>query len=130
MAPSQIIDVLREPLGLETLRNLGYIYFAGATLPRSVAEKLVSHTEIQPAMGTTKGGACFVEIRDEDDLEYYRFRDSMGIEMQQRTDTFSDLVFKRRPKFAHWQQLFHLYPDLNEFPTKYLWTKHPTRPNL
>ena len=130
MTPSQIIDVLREPRGLETLRGLGYIYFLGAPLPKLAAEKLVGHVKVQPGMGTTEAGPYFIEIRDEDDWEYYRFRDSMGIEMRQRTDTLYELVFKRQPQFARWQQVFHLYPHLDEYPTKDLWTRHPTRPDL
>jgi acyl-coenzyme A synthetase/AMP-(fatty) acid ligase len=130
MVPVQIENVIREPSGLETLRKLNYIYFAGSTLPRSVAEKLVSHCKVQPGMGTTEAGAYFLQIRNEDDWEYYRFRDSMGIEMVQRTDELYELVFKRRPELARWQQLFQLYPELNEYPTKDLWTRHPTRFDL
>ena len=130
MAPSQIDDALREPSGLETLRQLKYIYFLGAPLPRSVAEKLVGHCKIQPGMGTTECGPYFIEIRDEDDWEYYRFRDSMGIEMRPRTDELHELVFKRQPHLARWQQAFHLHPELEEFPTSDLWTRHPARPDL
>lgn len=128
--PSQIADVLREPSGLQTLHGLGYIYFAGAPLPKAVAEKLVGHVKVQPAMGTTESGAYFVEIRNEDDWDYYRFRDSNGIEMQPRTDSLYELVFKRQPQLARWQQIFHLFPDLDEFHTKDLWTRHPVREDL
>jgi hypothetical protein len=55
---------------------------------------------------------------------------SMGIEMSQRTDTLYELIFKRQPHFSHWQQLFDLYPDLDEVATKDLWTRRPTRPDL
>lgn len=130
LVPSQIAEVLREPSGVATLHGLGYIYFVGAPLPKAVAEKLVSHVKLQPGMGTTEGGAYFVKIRNEDDWEYYRFRDSMGIEMQQRTDTLYELVFKRQAKLARWQQIFHLFPDLEEFHTKDLWTRHPVRSDL
>jgi hypothetical protein len=130
MAPSQISDILRAPSGLETLRGLSYIYFVGAPLPRSTAEQLVGHVKVQPGMGTTEGGAYFIEIRNEDDWEYYRFRDSMGIEMRQRTDDLYELVFKRQPHLSRWQQLFHLRPDLDEVATKDLWTRLPTRLDL
>lgn len=130
MTPSQIIDVLREPRGLATLRKLNYIYFVGAPLPKSAAEQLVGHVKVQPGMGSTESGAYFIDIRDEDDWEYYRFRDSMGIVMRQRTDTLYELVFKRQPQYARWQTIFHLYPNLDEYPTKDLWTRHPTRYDL
>jgi acyl-coenzyme A synthetase/AMP-(fatty) acid ligase len=130
LVPSQIADVLHEPSGLAALRELECIYFAGAPLPKPVAEKLVGHVKIQPAMGTTESGAYWLEVRNEDDWEYYRFRDSNGIEMQPGTDDLHELVFKRQPQLARWQQIFHLFPDLEEFHTKDLWTRHPVRPDL
>ena len=130
MVPSQIEAVLAQPSGLETLRNLSYFYFAGSTLPKSVASQLIGHVKVQPGMGTTEGGAYFIEIRNEDDWEYYQFRESIGIEMVPRTENMYELVFKRQERFKRWQQLFHLYPDLDEFATKDLWTRHPTRLDL
>ncbi|TVY21569.1 Non-canonical non-ribosomal peptide synthetase FUB8 [Lachnellula arida] len=130
MVPSQITDVFRTPLGLETLRRLGYLYFAGAPLSKAVAEKLVGYVKVQPAMGTTEAGAYWIEIRNEDDWDYYQFRAGNGMVMVPRTDTLCELIFKRQSQFARWQQIFHLHPHLDEFTTKDLWARHPTRPNL
>jgi acyl-coenzyme A synthetase/AMP-(fatty) acid ligase len=130
LVPSQIAEVIPGPSGLTALRELECIYFAGAPLPKPVAEKLVGHVKVQPAMGTTESGAYWLEVRNEDDWEYYRFRDSNGIEMQSRTDNLYELVFKRQPQLARWQQIFRLFPDLDEFHTKDLWTRHPVRKDL
>ena len=130
MVPSQITDVFRTLSGLETLRRLGYLYFAGAPLSKVVADKLVGYVKVQPAMGTTEAGAYWIEIRNEDDWDYYQFRAGNGMVMLPRTDTLCELVFKRQSQFARWQQIFHLHPHLDEFSTKDLWARHPTRPNL
>lgn len=41
-----------------------------------------------------------------------------------------ELVFRRQKESERWQQSFHIYPDLVEYPTKDLWAKHPTREGL
>ena len=130
MPPSLIEDICRQPSGLDCLRKLDTVYFAGAPLPRRVAEKLVGHCKVQPGMGSTEAGAYFVQIRNDDDWEYYCFRPSMGVELEQRTEDLYELVFRRQPELERWQQLFKVYPDLEEFPTKDLWAKHPSKPDL
>ena len=130
LTPAQIDELCRTPRGLEVLRRLQYIYFVGAPLPRFIAEKLVGHCKVQPGMGSTEAGAYFVDIRNEDDWEYYRFRPSMGIEMRQKTGKLYELVFRRQAELQRWQQIFKIYPGLDEYPTKDLWSAHPTRADL
>ena len=130
MPPSLIEDICRQPKGLDRLRALDCIYFAGAPLSRPTAMQLVGHCKVQPGMGSTEAGGYFVQIRNDDDWEYYGFRSAMGVELEHRTQGLYELVFHRRPELERWQQLFKVYPDLDHFPTKDLWTKHPTKPNL
>lgn len=130
LPPSLIEEVGRCSEGMDCLRQLRYLYFVGAPLPASTAEHLVGHCKLQPGMGSTEAGAYFISIRNDDDWEYYEFRPSMGVEFEQKTPELFELVFRRRPELARWQQLFHLYPDLEVFPTHDLWTKHPSKPGL
>lgn len=130
LPPSLIEDICRDPLGLERLRRLKYVYFAGAPLPRSVAEQLSGYGKLQPAMGSTEAGAYFLQIRNNSDWDYYSFRPAMGVEFEQRTGELYELVFQRKPELERWQQLFHVYPNLDRFPTKDLWAKHPSEPGL
>ena len=81
-------------------------------------------------MGSTEAGAYFIEVRNKDNWEYYRFRPSMGLELEWRTENLYELVFRRRPDLERWQQLFKVYPDIDEYPTKDLWAKHPSEPDL
>lgn len=130
LPPLLIEDLCRDSKGLDRLRKLDYLYFAGAPLSRPVAKQLLGYTKIQPAMGSTEGGAHFIEIRNDEDWEYYCYRPAMGAEMEQRTEELYELVFHRKPELERWQQLFRVYPTLYQFPTKDLWTKHPSKPNL
>lgn len=128
--PSVLDDICRHPQGVDRLRKVQYIYFAGAPLSAATAERLVGHCKIQPGMGSTEAGAYFISIRNDDDWKYYGFRPSMGVEFEQRTPELFELVFRRKPELARWQQVFHLYPDLDVFHTKDLWAKHPSKPDL
>jgi hypothetical protein len=130
LPPSLIEDMCCDPAGLEGLRRLKYVYFAGAPLPLSVAEQLSGYGKLQPAMGSTEAGAYFLQIRNTSDWEYYSFRPAMGVEFEQRTKDLYELVFQRKPELKRWQQLFHVYPNLSRFPTKDLWTKHRSEPDL
>ena len=130
LTPSIIESQCRTQAGIDSLRKLEYIYFVGAALTASTAQHLVGHCKVQPGMGSTEAGAYFITIRNEDDWEYYHFRPSMGVELQQRTPELYELVFRRNSELARWQQVFHLYPGENTFRTKDLWTKHPSKPDL
>lgn len=55
----------------------------------------------------------------------------MGIFFEQRTKAgLYELVFRKCKGCELWQQIFHMYPDLDKYPTKDLWAKHPTREGL
>ena len=130
LPPSLIEDLCCDPIGLARLRRLKYVYFAGAPLSTSAAEQLSDDVKIQSAMGTTEAGAYFLQIRDDNDWNYYSFRPAMGVELERRTEELYELVFYRRPELERWQQLFHVYPDLDRFATNDLFAKHPSKSNL
>ena len=129
LPPSLIEGLCRTSEGLHQLRKLDYLYFAGAPLPRSVAEQLLGHVKLQPAMGTTEAGAYLTRVTDKDDWEYYRFHPAMGVEFEHVSGELYELVFCRQPELARWQQIFQVYPALDRFPTKDLWTRHPSQPD-
>lgn len=130
MSPTGLEGLCSQPGGLDFLRKLRYIYFAGAPLSRCIAEQLVGHCKVQPGMGSTEAGSYFLQIRNKDDWEYYRFRPAMGVELEQRTKNLYELVFHRRPELERWQQVFKVFPDLDRYPTRDLWAKHPSEDNL
>lgn len=131
LLPPALIDGLCDDAdGLQCLRNLDYLYFAGAPLTQRSAEKLVGDVAVKPAMGSTEAGAYFIRTIDQDDWQYYSFRIGMGIELQHVADNMYEAVFVRNPRVERWQQVFQVYPELNEFHTKDLFARHPTKADL
>ena len=126
--PQGLEDICCLPGGLDRLRKLKYIYFEGAPLSRSIAEQLVGHCKVKPGMGTTEAGAYY--LCNDSDWEYYCFRPAMGVKLEQRTENLYELVFHRKPELERWQQVFKVFPDLDTFPTRDLWAKHPSKDNL
>ncbi|KAF2734533.1 AMP-binding enzyme [Polyplosphaeria fusca] len=122
--------LVRDELGLETLRKLRYCYFGGAPLAPAVAEKLMGYTRVCPAMGSTEAGMYFVQPLDQEDWEWYKFRESNGIEFEAQGEGLHELVFVRRGELARWQQIFDMYPELDVFRTGDLFTEHPRKRGL
>jgi hypothetical protein len=54
----------------------------------------------------------------------------MGVELEQRTGNLYDVVFNRKPELELWQQVFKVFPDLDRYPTRDLWEKHPSQEDL
>ena len=131
MLPPSMIEGLRSlPNGLTALSKLDYLYFGGAPLKRTIAEKIAGHTKLFPGMGTTEAGIYWIKIRNEDDWDYYSFCEAMGIEFEHRMARLYELVFLKDPELARWQQVFWVFPDVDRFATGDLFAKHPSRPDL
>jgi len=64
ISPSGLEGICCQPGGLDRLRKLKYIYFAGAPLSRSIAEQLVGRCKVQPDMGSTEAGSYFLEDQE------------------------------------------------------------------
>lgn len=128
--PPALIDALcDDPEGLACLRNLEYLYFAGAPLNPRTATKLIDHVSVKPAMGSTEAGAYFLRVSDKEDWEYHSFRPAMGVEFELATDSLYEMVFVRRPELERWQQIFKVFPELDKYHTKDLFARHPTKPD-
>lgn len=128
LLPPVFIDSLcKDDTGLESLRNLQYLYFAGAPLIQKTAEKLLGYVSPKPAMGSTEAGAYFLQITGDEDWEYYSFRPAMGLDFHRLTEDLYEPVFVRQPDLERWQQVFQVYPNQDEFHTGDIFSKHPSR---
>jgi len=128
LSPPFYIEALAsETLGLEILRGLDYVYFAGAPMSPVTAKKLVPYVPVMPGMGTTESGMYFIKPRDEQDWEYYTFRESNGIEFEHLDEDMYELVLRRKPELARWQQFFQIHAELDESRTGDVWVQHKTK---
>ena len=130
LPPSLIEDMCRDDTMLKRLQDLKYLYYAGAPLNKATGDRLAGRCFLHPGIGSTEAGGYFTKVRDDDDWNYYTFRAAMGVHFEHWSNDLYELVFYRDGSLKRWQQVFYLYPNLDRFHTKDLWTKHPTKEGL
>ena len=134
--PSLIEDLCRNPSTLQlVLKRLKYIHWGGAPLNQATGDLLASkNVKLLPAIGSTEAGPYIVAIHEEDPPElnwnFYKFHPCNGIEFEARTKDLYELLFRRQEQYERYQQIFFIYPEIDVYPTKDLWAKHPTKPDL
>ncbi|PYH83985.1 putative AMP-binding enzyme [Aspergillus uvarum CBS 121591] len=125
LTPALIDELCLIPSGLEALRNLKYVHFAGAPLSAKAGAQLAPHVHLVPCIGSTEAGGYFTTIQDKDrPWDYITFQKHAGAEFKHRFNNLHELVFVRRPECAM-QQIFSAYPDRDRFESKDLWVEHP-----
>jgi acyl-coenzyme A synthetase/AMP-(fatty) acid ligase len=125
LPPSIIEQLCQDPKGLESLRKLQYLHYAGAPLSVKAAIQLIPHVKPVPCIGSTEAGGYFTEIRSgNEDWDYVAFQEHAGAVFEKRLDNLHELIFIRRPE-CRMQQVFEVYPDRDRFETNDLWAEHP-----
>ncbi|KAF2258864.1 acetyl-CoA synthetase-like protein [Lojkania enalia] len=128
--PFLLRAMVQQSQTLELLKDLEYIQWIGAALDTETGNMLSQHVKLCPAMGTTECGPYFLSTVDgPQDWAYYAFQSGQGIEFVERTGNLYELVFKKRLD-AVWQQVFIVYPNIDEYETKDLFRKHPGKEGL
>ncbi|RDL36935.1 uncharacterized protein BP5553_04368 [Venustampulla echinocandica] len=130
LPPSLLEDLCKDQDMLGRVRKLKYVHFAGAPLNKVAGDKISKYVNLMPAIGSTEAGPYFPRVRNDTDWEYYSFRPSMGVVFEQQTKELYELVIHRNKLYERWQQVFYVYPELDRFPTKDLWNRHPVEPDL
>ncbi|KAL4894247.1 AMP-binding enzyme [Aspergillus ambiguus] len=111
LLPPAIVDAMcRTPSGLNSLRQLRYVYYAGAPLSAKSADLLTAYTTVGPAIGST---------------ERVEFHSLAGAIFEHRYNGLHELVFVRQSDYSI-QQIFLIYQDRDRYETNDLWVEHPT----
>ncbi|KAJ5718941.1 hypothetical protein N7493_007396 [Penicillium malachiteum] len=131
LLPPVLIDALcLSPNGLQALKDLQFIHYAGAPLSAKSAELLLPSTQVVPCVGSTEAGGYFTTIHGKSDAwDYLAFQRHAGATFEQRLGDLHELVFIRNPDCAM-QQIFSVYPDRDRFETNDLWIEHPTEKGI
>ena len=130
MTPSLIDVVCLTQEGLNALRKLRYIHYAGAPLPGKAGKQLASYVTLVPSIGSTEAGGYFTEICQAiDDWNYIAFQAHAGAHFEPWLGELHELVFIRHPG-CMLQQIFLVHPDRDRFETKDLWVEHPHKKGL
>ncbi|GAB1195654.1 hypothetical protein APSETT444_004916 [Aspergillus pseudonomiae] len=130
LMPALIDALCLLPEGIEALRELKYVHYAGAPLSAKSGNLLAPYTQVVPCVGSTEAGGYFTTIhQNKDAWDYLSFQKHSGAEFEHRMNDLHELVFVRRPECAM-QQIFQVYPDRDSFGTDDLWIEHPVHKGL
>ena len=131
IAPSILEDIGNLPGGPEAIAKLDAVLYGGAPLAHTCGDKMSKLTRLVNAIGSTE--MYFISglvVDDPADWEYFEWDDSAGVDMEETSDpNLAEMVLKRDPSKTL-QFVFYNFPDLNEWRTKDLFERHPTKPDL
>ncbi|GLA05490.1 putative NRPS-like protein biosynthetic cluster [Aspergillus niger] len=131
LPPSILEDMSYSEEALTCLSTLKFVCYGGAPLSPEVGEKLGRYTQLRSAIGSSEMGViCSMVPEEEDAWGYFEWNPSYQIDMQPIGDGLYELVVPRVEHSLVMHGIFHTFPDLKEYRSKDLYTRHPTNPKL
>ncbi|TGO16657.1 hypothetical protein BTUL_0025g00110 [Botrytis tulipae] len=125
-----LTQIAKSDKYLTNIKNLRYLNYGGGPLPAEIGNTLKPHTHLFLHFGATETGFYALQITDPKDWEYMKFSPTMGIEFRLFTKDLYELYFIRQPGLALSQGVFSTFPHLNEYSSRDLFSKHPTKDGL
>ncbi|KAK7416594.1 hypothetical protein QQX98_005065 [Neonectria punicea] len=129
-APSLIEEVSKDAEFLALLESVKAIGWGGGPVSREAGTRIWKHTKLRLSMGMTEVGWLPCVETDLEDWYYVHVHPDAGYQFQDRGGGLYELVAVRNPELERWQPIFSTFPDLQEYPFKDLFSRHPTKPDL
>lgn len=130
LPPAPLVDLVKTPVYLDNLAGLDQITYGGGPLPKPVGDSIVSKTRLLNCVGSTECGSFPMLLCDPEDWEYLRFSRVVGNDFREVSDGLYEHFIVRQPEHEMYQGVFRNFPDLEEWPMKDLYQKHPTKDDL
>lgn len=127
--PAYIKTMVDHPDLLACARSLDFVYYGGVRAEKQIGAKLWEYTAVGPIFGTTETGNLPLKIVDGENWQWYNFLDYGGISFEPVGKGIYEMVFNRL-RDGTWQQCFTTFPDLDQWRTRDLFTRHPDHPDL
>ena len=134
--PYLLEEMLANPAHFDTLAGLDFVQFGSGPLTKAAGEMLLTRQKNCPHfIGSSECGLyILLELDDPTaDWQYFRFHPWSGTDFRPVDDTnqVCELFIVRSdaPKIPGMQPVFELFPDLEEWPTRDLYARHPTKPD-
>lgn len=130
VAPSILQELAETPLYLRNLRRLSCVMYGGGPLAKGAGDTLRSFTNVYNLMGGSEMYCVASEIVDQEDWEFLKLSPMMGSDFRYHSEALWELCFVKKPAFDLYQSIFATYPELHEYRTNDLYSKHPTKSDL
>lgn len=132
IVPSILQELSQSPELLDyCAKNLEMIIFCGGDLPQSIGDVIASGVRLLNQYGASEIGLISLiksqRHRDPEDWKYVQFHPNTGAELHHVTDDIHELYIVRDPQKEQQQPTFSLFPNLQEYPTRDLFVRHPSK---
>ncbi|OKL59056.1 hypothetical protein UA08_05968 [Talaromyces atroroseus] len=128
LLPSTIEEIANSPV-LDQMNKIQFVSYGGGPLSPHAGDLLNSVTRVYNCIGATEAGWYPTLATDVEDWQYFHFHPDNGFDMRLRPDGLYDHVIVRDTAAGMTQSVFETFPDLEEWPTKDLYEKHPHKPD-
>jgi len=131
LLPSLLEDIVKDSMLLQGITRASSIMSTGGPLSQAVSTVLAAKTRLMNVIGTTETGVLpHLQVMDPEDSDCITISPCAGAEFRTYSHNLHELVLVRREHVEPYQPVWHVFPERQEYPTKDLFTKHPTKPDL
>lgn len=131
LPPSVVTELAKTEAYLQNISKLHGLGFAGGPLPQSTGDLIFKHTQMYTSYGSTEMFAPPLLQKKPEHWPYHSFNtENSGIEFRKTDGDNYELVIVRRKELDLNQAIFITFPDLQEYHSKDLFSKHPTEDGL
>ena len=135
--PAVVKEIYQSPALLEGISRIPYVFYAGGDLPDGVGDALSARTRFFTMFGATEIGN-FPQLISDVDIDHWEPNDwayvcpapAMGAEFRQHTADLYELVIVKDKSLEDYQTCFRIFPEMQEYSLRDLFSKHPTKPGL
>lgn len=134
--PTIYPDLATNNAYLKNLSRLQYVAYTGGPCPSEVGQTIASETTLTTLLGSSETGPIPTDVTDAEDWEYTKFSSSLPHRLKHIYGDLYELVIIRE-EASSWntdtqnmQPVFCTFPNLAEFRTKDLYSKHPAKDNV
>lgn len=130
LPPAIVEQVFQQPNGIETLRNLDVLCYAGGPLTSAVGDELAKSCLICQFYGSTEVGQVRQLVPEKEDWSYMEFNPYNKLDFQPDGDGAFELVLFADETTEVSCALNHNLPGVYEWRTKDLFRPHPTKAGI
>lgn len=134
LTPSLISELAKNDTWRAQLGHLKSLTYSGGPLSDDVADQLSELTQLTSSLGATEYGGIPQLPKKDGNWQYFKFdTESAGLEFRETEQPgLYEMVFVRGSNEITnlVQAIFVTFPDLDEYHTKDLFSRHPAEPGL
>ncbi|PLB43526.1 putative NRPS-like enzyme [Aspergillus steynii IBT 23096] len=135
VVPVILDDLSKDPAALDLVASkLQYIFYTGGALPSAAGKIVSSEIPVFSGLGSSEFSALpQLRIADPSFTETWQYlyiHPTVQPQFRQRMDDLHELVLVRSAQNLEAQPIFAMFPGLDEYETRNLFSPHPTLPNL